>query len=180
MEIADDGTVLRSRPLEEKIAVANVFARHIVPLVAEGKLKAVVDRVMPPIDASAACRALLERLYPSPPEDVELEAPSELVEVGDRRVRMFDLEGRAKEAKEIANNVIRESMGKAGATVMRAPNWKAIYRVDKNGSRTLKVTPQGDAKKPRSAKRKADVRSLAPPADAFELADTGNDAFEAF
>lgn len=41
------GTVLRSRPLEEKILVGQVLSRHISPLVARGALKPVVDRVMP-------------------------------------------------------------------------------------------------------------------------------------
>ena len=40
------GTVLRARPLEEKIAVTQAFARHVVPLLARGTLRAVVDRVM--------------------------------------------------------------------------------------------------------------------------------------
>jgi NADPH2:quinone reductase len=39
------GTVLRSRPLEEKIQVTRVFARHLVPLFARGQLKPVVDRI---------------------------------------------------------------------------------------------------------------------------------------
>ena len=38
------GTVLRSRPLEEKIAVMQTFARQVVPLVNKGALRAVVDR----------------------------------------------------------------------------------------------------------------------------------------
>ena len=41
------GTVLRARPLEEKIASAQVLARHLVPLVASGALRPVVDRVIP-------------------------------------------------------------------------------------------------------------------------------------
>jgi putative PIG3 family NAD(P)H quinone oxidoreductase len=45
--VAITGTVLRSRPLEEKIAAMQIFARHVVPLVASGRVKAVVDRVLP-------------------------------------------------------------------------------------------------------------------------------------
>ncbi|OJY16888.1 MAG: NAD(P)H-quinone oxidoreductase [Myxococcales bacterium 68-20] len=41
------GTVLRSRPLEEKILAGQILARNISPLVAEGKLVPVVDRVLP-------------------------------------------------------------------------------------------------------------------------------------
>jgi putative PIG3 family NAD(P)H quinone oxidoreductase len=41
------GTVLRARPLEEKIAVTNAFARHVVPLLAQGDLEPVVDKVFP-------------------------------------------------------------------------------------------------------------------------------------
>lgn len=48
------GTVLRSRPLEEKLAVARVLGRNIAPLLARGALKPVVDQVMPLADAAAA------------------------------------------------------------------------------------------------------------------------------
>ncbi len=41
------GTVLRSRPLEEKILAGRILARNISPLVGEGKLVPVVDRVLP-------------------------------------------------------------------------------------------------------------------------------------
>jgi NADPH:quinone reductase-like Zn-dependent oxidoreductase len=54
------GTVLRSRPLEEKIAVTQAFARLALPLVAGGALAAVVDRVFDLADAAAA-HALMER-----------------------------------------------------------------------------------------------------------------------
>jgi putative PIG3 family NAD(P)H quinone oxidoreductase len=41
------GTVLRARPIEEKIEATRLFARHVVPLFEAGALKAVVDRVLP-------------------------------------------------------------------------------------------------------------------------------------
>jgi NADPH2:quinone reductase len=41
------GTVLRSRPLEEKIAAAQAFARQVVPLFERGLLRPVVDAVLP-------------------------------------------------------------------------------------------------------------------------------------
>jgi putative PIG3 family NAD(P)H quinone oxidoreductase len=41
------GTVLRSRPLEEKIEVTRAFEREVVPLLARGVVRPVVDRVMP-------------------------------------------------------------------------------------------------------------------------------------
>jgi putative PIG3 family NAD(P)H quinone oxidoreductase len=41
------GTVLRPRPLEEKIAATQAFARDVLPLVAAGKVKPVVDEVLP-------------------------------------------------------------------------------------------------------------------------------------
>ncbi len=52
------GTVLRARPLEEKIAVAQALERTIVPWLAEGRLRAVVDRTFPLAEASAAHRLL--------------------------------------------------------------------------------------------------------------------------
>lgn len=41
------GTVLRSRPLEEKIAVALAAERHLLPLFRSGALKPVIDAVLP-------------------------------------------------------------------------------------------------------------------------------------
>ena len=41
------GTVLRSRPLEEKAALAQAFAAQVVPLLADGRLVPVVDAVLP-------------------------------------------------------------------------------------------------------------------------------------
>ena len=41
------GTQLRNRPLEEKIEAGRAFARRVMPLVASGKLRAIVDRVLP-------------------------------------------------------------------------------------------------------------------------------------
>ncbi len=51
------GTVLRARPLEEKIAVGQELARHVMPLVARGALKPVIDRVLP-LDRVAEAHAL--------------------------------------------------------------------------------------------------------------------------
>ena len=41
------GTVLRARPLEEKIALAREFSSRMVPLFDSGRLRPVVDRVFP-------------------------------------------------------------------------------------------------------------------------------------
>src|SRR5690606_27833235 len=41
------GTVLRSRPLEEKIALAREFSDNVLPLLSSGRIRAVVDRVYP-------------------------------------------------------------------------------------------------------------------------------------
>jgi NADPH:quinone reductase len=48
------GTVLRARPLEEKIAAVQTFARHVVPLLERGVLRPVVDRVWPLAAAAEA------------------------------------------------------------------------------------------------------------------------------
>lgn len=48
------GTVLRSRPLEEKIAATQAFADEVVPLLAQGKLRAVVDSEFPLAEIRAA------------------------------------------------------------------------------------------------------------------------------
>ena len=41
------GTVLRARPLEEKMALARAVERHVLPLLARGIYRPVVDRVLP-------------------------------------------------------------------------------------------------------------------------------------
>ena len=48
------GTVLRTRPLEEKIALTHQFKRHVLPLIADGRIKAVVDRTFPLEEAAQA------------------------------------------------------------------------------------------------------------------------------
>jgi NADPH:quinone reductase-like Zn-dependent oxidoreductase len=39
------GTVLRARPLEEKIALAREFSDRVVPLFASGRVRPVIERV---------------------------------------------------------------------------------------------------------------------------------------
>jgi putative PIG3 family NAD(P)H quinone oxidoreductase len=48
------GTVLRARPLEEKIAVMRTFETQVVPMLARGKLAPVIDVVMPLDEAAGA------------------------------------------------------------------------------------------------------------------------------
>ena len=48
------GTVLRSRPLEEKAALTQQFGHSALPLFASGKLKPVIDVVMPMTEIRAA------------------------------------------------------------------------------------------------------------------------------
>ncbi len=48
------GTMLRMRPLDEKIAIAKHFERALLPLFARGELRAEVDRVFPLADLAAA------------------------------------------------------------------------------------------------------------------------------
>ena len=45
------GTVLRARPLEEKIAAMRAFEAHVVPLLARGLVRPIVDCVLPLADA---------------------------------------------------------------------------------------------------------------------------------
>lgn len=54
------GTVLRSRPLEEKMELVRIFSRHVLPMLAEGRLRAIVDRVLP-LEQVAAAHEILER-----------------------------------------------------------------------------------------------------------------------
>ena len=48
------GTALRRRPIEEKIAAGQAFAKHVMPLIERGVMKPIVDRVMPLEEAAAA------------------------------------------------------------------------------------------------------------------------------
>src|SRR5258708_7788469 len=48
------GTVLRARPLEEKLAAMRAFEAQVVPLLARGVVKPIVDCVMPLADAARA------------------------------------------------------------------------------------------------------------------------------
>jgi putative PIG3 family NAD(P)H quinone oxidoreductase len=54
------GTVLRSRPIEEKIDLVQTFARTMLPLLAAGRLRPVVDRVVL-LDDIASAHAAMER-----------------------------------------------------------------------------------------------------------------------
>lgn len=48
------GTVLRARPLEEKIAVTQAFARRVNPLLASGTVRPIMDKVFPLADVAKA------------------------------------------------------------------------------------------------------------------------------
>ncbi|MFQ6116372.1 MAG: NAD(P)H-quinone oxidoreductase, partial [bacterium] len=48
------GTALRTRPLEEKIALTQTFQKHVLPLFASGKIKSVIDRTFPLKEAAQA------------------------------------------------------------------------------------------------------------------------------
>lgn len=48
------GSVLRSRPLEEKIALAQLFAKRVLPLFERGALRPVIDTVMDMCEVQAA------------------------------------------------------------------------------------------------------------------------------
>jgi NADPH2:quinone reductase len=52
------GTVLRARPLEEKIALARAFEKQVVPLLGSGAIAPVIDGVVPMTDAAAALEAM--------------------------------------------------------------------------------------------------------------------------
>ena len=55
------GTGLRSRPLEEKAAAVQSFAREVVPHLATGRIVPLIDRVFPASEAAAAYDRLEER-----------------------------------------------------------------------------------------------------------------------
>ena len=55
------GTVLRARPLEEKATAVRAFEREVVPGLASGRLRPIVDSVYPAADVWAAFDRLEER-----------------------------------------------------------------------------------------------------------------------
>jgi NADPH:quinone reductase-like Zn-dependent oxidoreductase len=54
------GTVLRARPLEEKILAALALEQRLAPLFERGALRPVVDRVLPLAGAAEAHRLMQE------------------------------------------------------------------------------------------------------------------------
>ncbi|MGP6157532.1 MAG: NAD(P)H-quinone oxidoreductase [Vulcanimicrobiaceae bacterium] len=52
------GTVLRTRPLDEKIALARAFTSHLLPLFARGELHAQIDEIYPLAEIAAAHRRM--------------------------------------------------------------------------------------------------------------------------
>ncbi len=48
------GTMLRARPTEEKAAAVQAFGRQVLPLLASGAVRPLIDRVFPASDAAAA------------------------------------------------------------------------------------------------------------------------------
>ena len=52
------GTVLRSRPLEEKALLAQAFATQVVPLLADGRVAPVVDQILPMTEVREAHRRM--------------------------------------------------------------------------------------------------------------------------
>lgn len=55
------GTVLRSRPLEEKTAVVQAFAEQVVPMLADGRAHPTIDSVIPVAGVGRAFDRLTER-----------------------------------------------------------------------------------------------------------------------
>jgi putative PIG3 family NAD(P)H quinone oxidoreductase len=52
------GSVLRSRPFEEKIALAQAFRRDVLPLLEDGRVRPIVDAVLPIDDVQEAHRRM--------------------------------------------------------------------------------------------------------------------------
>ena len=52
------GTVLRSRPLEEKILLAREFSQNVLPLLTSGQVRPTIDRVVPFTEVADAHRAM--------------------------------------------------------------------------------------------------------------------------
>lgn len=48
------GSTLRARPLEEKARAVQAFAHHVVPLLASGRVRGIVDRIFPAEQAAEA------------------------------------------------------------------------------------------------------------------------------
>jgi NADPH:quinone reductase-like Zn-dependent oxidoreductase len=55
------GTLLRARPLEEKAAAVQAFAREVVPMLADGRLEPAIDSIYDVDDIRGAFDRLAER-----------------------------------------------------------------------------------------------------------------------
>jgi NADPH:quinone reductase-like Zn-dependent oxidoreductase len=55
------GTQLRARPLEQKAAAVQAFAREVVPHLSAGRNRAVIDNIFAVEEAAAAFEAMASR-----------------------------------------------------------------------------------------------------------------------
>ena len=53
------GTTLRARSIEEKITITNQFKSHVLPMIADGRIKEVIDRTFP-LDEAGKAHAYME------------------------------------------------------------------------------------------------------------------------
>lgn len=143
--------IIRDRELEALIVDA-----------ANKAWEAIQARTAPPVDASSACKAYLELKWPSPPADVEVEiTDADEIAIGVRRVRAEAARKRCEEAKDIASNELRDLLGSKGATIAWCPSWRATWKPDKNGNRSLLIKGRGELEAPK--------RSITPKANAKRL-----------
>ncbi len=54
------GSVMRTRPLEEKVALARTFSQNVLPLFTSRVIRPVIDRVLPFADVVDAHRQMEE------------------------------------------------------------------------------------------------------------------------
>lgn len=100
----------------------------------------VMQGVEPSLDGSTTVREWLDALYPPRPEPVVWDVTDQAtIQLGVDRCDAGRAEKLAKAAKGRTTNMLIQALGQHGADVAECDHWRATYRADRNGNRTLKI-----------------------------------------
>lgn len=105
-------------------------------------------REQPELDGSDVAREYLDRKYPPREGDVVVDVSDDaaLVELGAARLQAHVDESTAKERKATLSNKLVAAMGERAANVLTCDAWRATYKADRNGRRSLLIKDRRDPK----------------------------------
>lgn len=102
-------------------------------------------KIAPPLDDSDAAREYLNAKYPPLPADVEVTVDDpEIIAKGIDHCTAKNVIDDSTSRRKILGHEIIAWMGERGATVATCDDWKAIYRPNRNGARSLLLTARGE------------------------------------